>query len=135
MLLYEQNNVELEYHAEVNILEVRWMGILEPEPLRQMIHKIIELTQTYTVENILLDATQVNPGSRPARFTSQILPYFEQHLAMPTLKKIARIASGQLHYEEQMAQLYATLVQENKASFAFKTFSHHYEAIHWLTDS
>ncbi len=133
MILFEKNNVELEYHPELNVLEVRWIGVLAAPVVTQMIEKIIEAANAYAIENILLDATQVDTGSKPALFDSRVQQYFLQQLATPSVKKIARIVSGQADYDRDITPLYLDLVQKNFSSLAFENFTHHYEAMHWLT--
>jgi hypothetical protein len=134
MILFEKNSTQLEYHPVENILEVRWIGILQTSEFEQIWAKVVELANNHGVENILLDATYVETAQRPAIYEPQVQHYFRQKLAIPTLKKIARVSAGINPYDQDILSLYLSLQDHNHAHFEFQNFKHHYEAIHWLTE-
>ncbi|QMU30869.1 hypothetical protein [Adhaeribacter radiodurans] len=132
MIVFEKNNIELEVHPQFKIMEVRWMGVLEEEELKIMIHKIVEVANKYAIENILLDATYVEASKSIAIYDVRVQQHFQQKFAMPTVKKIARVSSGFASYDEAISQHYNTLLQYNPANFEFRNFNHHYEAMDWI---
>ena len=132
MIVFESQNIELEYHQSENILEVRWVGELEIEQFKLLWHKVIEAANNYEVENILLDASHVGAKSTLAIYTPQFQYYFSQPPILPTVKKMARVASAYPEYDQDMTNLYFTSNQPSR-SFEFKNFQHHYEALAWLT--
>ena len=42
MILFEKNNVELDYHPELKVLEVRWIGVLDDPVVTHIREKIVE---------------------------------------------------------------------------------------------
>jgi len=133
MIVFERNNTELELHPELKILEIRWIGVMNEEDLKIVFYKILETANEFAVESILLDATYVETTKSNVIFDTGVQHYFQQKLIMPSVKKIARVASGNNSYDEAFSQHYNTLKQSNPASFEFRNFNHHYEAMDWLT--
>ncbi|MDQ3291933.1 MAG: hypothetical protein M3Q05_11660 [Bacteroidota bacterium] len=133
MIVFERNNIELELHPDLKILEVRWIGVLAEEDLKVIIYTIVELANKYSVESILLDATYVETSKSTAIYEARVQLYFQQKLAMPSVKKVARVSSGHVFYDETISQHYSSLIKFNLSSIDFRTFSHHYEAMDWLT--
>ncbi len=134
MIVFERNNFELEFHPDLKILEVRWIGVLAEEDLKIIIHKIVELANEYSAESILIDATYVETNKSTVLYEQRIRQNFQQKLMLPTVKKIARVLSGNTSYDESLTEYYSTLVQYNPASFEFRNFNHHYEAMDWITE-
>lgn len=133
MIVFEDDYFELEYHPEDKILEVRWTGILDAESLVILIRQIVKAANTYAAENILLDATYVEATpSLPVTQEAPVQNYLHRKWNLPTVKKIARVASGFAPYDEAMTKQYATFVLHN-AGLEFQTFTHHYEAMYWIT--
>ncbi|PSR55748.1 hypothetical protein AHMF7605_20690 [Adhaeribacter arboris] len=133
MIVFEKNNIELELHLELKILEIRWIGGMNEEDLKVLFYKTVETANKYAVESILLDATYVETGKSAAVYDTRLQPLFQQKIMLPTVKRIARVSSGNSSYDEAFNQHYATLMKSNPAAFEFRNFNHHYEAMDWLT--
>lgn len=133
MIVFESENFELEYTPENKVLELRWIGVLAAEKWDLLIPQLIKAANAYEIENILLDASYVD--SQPSIPAVQQVPlqqYFQGMRFIPTLKKIARVASGCGNYDGIIREQYAALLQAY-SGIEFKSFEHYYEAMYWIT--
>ncbi|PSR52365.1 hypothetical protein AHMF7605_01915 [Adhaeribacter arboris] len=134
MIVFAINNMELEYHPEIKMVEVRCIGDFSVEDLALLWLKAVEVINKYEIECVLLDATHV--AVRP-EFTvdeDQVQQFFSENFPIPAVKKVARVCAGSNGYDERMANLYQRVLQQNDSMSAFANFGHHYEAMEWLME-
>ncbi len=134
MIVFTQNNMELEYHAEVKMVEIRWIGPFHIEDLALLWLKAVAVIDKYEIEAVLLDASHVTVENSITINEDQVKQYFTENLPIPAVKKIARVCAGSTTYDAQMAQLYQKLLEQNNATLEFANFQHHYEAMDWLIE-
>ncbi len=134
MIVFTQNNMELEYHPVVKMVEIRWIGAFHIEDLALLWLKAVAVINKYEIEAILLDATHVAVEESITINEEEVKQYFTENLPIPSVKKIARVCAGSTIYDTQMAQLYQKLLELNKATLKFANFQHHYEAMDWLIE-
>ncbi|QNF34802.1 hypothetical protein HUW51_19480 [Adhaeribacter swui] len=126
--------MELEYHPELKMVEIRWIGILDLEELASLWSKSAGVINKYEIERILLDATHVDVDKSPVIDEDLIKKYFSENYPIPAVKKIARVGAGVTFYDSLMANLYQKILKQNNSNSEFANFQHHYEALDWLTD-
>ncbi len=132
MIVFTQNNMELEYHSELKMVEIRWVGPFYVGDLALLWLKAVAVINKFEIEMVLLDATHVSVENSITINEDEVKQYFSENLPIPAVKKIARVCAGATTYDAQMAQLYQKLLEQNKATPEFANFQHHYEAMDWL---
>ena len=132
MIVYELNTSEVEYHPELKILEIRWITPLE-EDLTLLWRKAVALSQQYTIECILLDASHIDPAKTPAFSEPLLQHFFQQDITIANVKKIARVGREAAADDQHLKQLSHSLqTWQLRSSLEFANFHHHYEALDWL---
>ncbi|MDQ4139675.1 MAG: hypothetical protein M3142_04050 [Bacteroidota bacterium] len=134
MIVFAINNMELEYHLELKMVEVRCIGDFSVEDLALLWLKAVAVINKYEIECVLLDATHVT--IRPG-FTvdeGHIQQFFSENFPIPAVKKVARVCAGSTGYDERMANLYQRVLKQNDSNSDFANFQHHYEAMEWLME-
>ncbi|PSR51965.1 hypothetical protein AHMF7605_29080 [Adhaeribacter arboris] len=133
MIVFESENFELEYHPEYKTLELRWIGVLESQKWEILISELIKVANMYQIESLLLDASYVDmQESMPAVQQVPLQQYFKGMRFIPTLTKIARVASGSTDYDKVVQEQYAALLISYNG-IEFKSFEHYYQAMYWIT--
>ena len=132
MIIYEVNTSEVEYHPELKVLEIRWIAPLE-EDLMLLWRKAVALSQQYTIECILLDASNIDPTKTPAFSEPLLQHFFNQPISIANLKKIARVGREAAADDQKLQQLAPTLQSwQLRSNLEFANFHYHYEAMEWL---
>ncbi len=133
MIVFSINNMELEYHPDLRMVEIRCIGDFGLEDLATLWLNAIEVINKYEIENVLLDATHVTTKPGLTVDEDQIQLFFKENLPIPAVKKVARVCAGSSPYDTRMASLYGRILKQNNSASAFANFQHHYEAMEWLT--
>src|SRR5919107_1777023 len=110
MIVFTQNNMELEYHSNLKMVEIRWIGAFNIEDLALLWLKAVTVINKYEIETVLLDATHVTVENSITINEAEVKQYFRENLPIPAGKKIARVCVGSTTYDSQMAQLYQKLL-------------------------
>ncbi|QMU28033.1 hypothetical protein [Adhaeribacter radiodurans] len=134
MLVFAKNNMELEYHPELKMVEVRCIGDFSLDDLALLWLKVIEVINKYEIEKILIDATHVTAKLNFAVDEEQVQQYFAENYPIPVVRKVARVCAGSTPYDEHMANLYQKVLKQNHSASSFGNFQHHYEAMEWLLE-
>ncbi|WP_146153556.1 hypothetical protein [Adhaeribacter arboris] len=132
MLFFTQNNIEIEYHSETGIIEVRWIKILQEEHLCTMWEEILKCIAKYNINYLLFDASHLDyiPFLHHERTTL----IFQTELPITPLKKIAIILSEKVPNLLKIENLFRRYTHLNSPNLEFKLFHHHYEALDWLLE-
>jgi len=57
MIVFEIEQIELEYHPEYKILEFRWIKVVESGLWEALLTKLIDIANAYQIESMLFDAS------------------------------------------------------------------------------
>ena len=133
MIVFTHNNMELEYHSELKMVEIRWVGAFHIEDLALLWLKGVAAINKYDIETVLIDATHITVENDISINEDEVKQYFSENLPIPSVKKVARVCAGSPLYDARMAQLYQKLLSQNNPDSEFANFQHHYEALDWLT--
>ena len=132
MIIYEVNTSEVEYHRELKVLEIRWITPLEVD-LMLLWRKAVALSQQYTIECILLDASHIDPTKTPAFSEPLLQHFFNTPISIANLKKVAWVGREAAASDQKLKQLAPTLQSwQLRSNLEFANFHHHYEATDWL---
>ena len=132
MLFFTQNNIEIEYHPETGILEVRWIKTLQEEHLCAMWDEILKCIVKYKIKLLLFDASHLN--YIPFLHSERTHSIFQTELAVTSLEKMAIILSDKVQNLTKIENLFWRYTKLASLTLTIKLFHHHYEAMHWLME-
>ncbi len=132
MILFNQNNVEIEYHPETGILEVRWIRILQEHQLSSIWEEIAKYLTKYNLKYLLFDATHIDYV--PTMQYEHIELIFKMGLPTSSLEKIAVVVSETVRETSLIEERLAECPKLALYNYQFKLFHHYYEAMDWLLE-
>ncbi|MDQ3291257.1 MAG: hypothetical protein M3Q05_08210 [Bacteroidota bacterium] len=130
MLVFTQNNIEIEYHTETGILEVRWIKLLLDEHLFTMWEEILKCIKKHNLKYLLFDASHLD--YIPFLHHERTNTIFQTQLQDTPLEKIAIVLSDKITNLTKIENLFRTFTNLNHLKFELKLFHRHYEAIDWV---
>lgn len=130
ILIFQKGTIEVYYFDKFKALEVNWIGTVCSEDYIFAMEEMLKFTYKYGIENWILDARESVKVEMPAGKWNH--NFLASELPKTGLKKIARLASYNFHYETRISSFITTLLKTANPPFAFQYKEDTNEALEWF---
>ena len=130
--VFKNGRNEIDYLDTYKCLHLNWSGNISVEDYKQVMMQMLRLTKKFRTEFWVLDARdgdffQLIDIKWAETFYTIDLPHLP-------IKKIARIACGDFHYETQLSSIVTSVLDGKDVPFRFKYLPDVNHAIAWFLD-
>ena len=128
--VFKKGNIEIDYLDKFRCLHLNWGGNITEEVYISIMTEMLKFSEKLKVEFWLLDARDGDNFQLFDRnWASQ---FFTQDLPKHSVKKIARIAGGDFHFETQISGLISEILRGKDIPFQFKYLPDADQALTWF---
>ncbi|WP_162426828.1 hypothetical protein [Pontibacter pudoricolor] len=135
MLLHKDGLIELKYDVVQDILFLRWpdmSGMTMPE-IEFSLKKLIDTLRHYDIKNLLIDSRESKADLDKEEHRALMLR-FSEYLTSTRLKKMARLATTDLHRENVVDHAVEEATNRLGITFEFRNFADEAGALKWIRE-